>query len=64
MQYVEVELDPSESAVAEAGGMMYMTSGIAMETVFGDGSHQEKQAGFMDKLLGAGKRLLTGEACS
>ena len=62
MQYVEVELDPSESAVAEAGGMMYMTSGIAMETVFGDGSHQEKQAGFMDKLLGAGKRLLTGES--
>ena len=61
MQYVEVELDPGESAVAEAGGMMYMTSGIAMETTFGDGS-ESRQAGLMDKLLGAGKRLLTGES--
>ena len=56
MQYVEVELDPGESAVAEAGGMMYMTSGIVMETIFGDGS-ESRQAGLMDKLLGAGKRL-------
>ena len=62
MQYVEVELDPGESAVAEAGAMMYMTQGIAMETVFGDASHQQEQAGLMDKLLGAGKRLLTGES--
>ena len=61
MQYVEVELDPGESAVAEAGGMMYMTSGITMETIFGDGN-QSRQAGLMDKLLGAGKRLLTGES--
>ncbi len=61
MQYVEVELDPGESAVAEAGGMMYMTSGITMETIFGDGS-ESRQAGLMDKLLGAGKRLLTGES--
>ena len=61
MQYVEVELDPGESAVAEAGGMMYMTSEIAMETIFGDGS-QGQQSGFMDKLMGAGKRLLTGES--
>ncbi len=61
MQYVEVELDPGESAVAEAGGMMYMTSGIAMETIFGDGSRGQ-QSGIMDKLLGAGKRLLTGES--
>ena len=61
MQYVEVELDPGESAVAEAGRMMYMTSGIAMETIFGDGS-ESQQAGLLDKLLGAGKRLLTGES--
>jgi uncharacterized protein (TIGR00266 family) len=60
MQYVEVELDPGEAAVAEAGGMMYMEDGISMETVFGDGS--AGQSGFMDKLVGAGKRLLTGES--
>jgi uncharacterized protein (TIGR00266 family) len=60
MQYVEVELDPGEAAVAEAGGMMYMEDGISMETVFGDGS--AGQRGFMDKLVGAGKRLLTGES--
>lgn len=60
MQFVEVELDPGESAVAEAGSMMYMTPGIAMETVFGDGSQQRR--GFMDALVGAGKRLLTGES--
>jgi uncharacterized protein (TIGR00266 family) len=62
MQFVEVELDPGESAVAEAGGMMYMTRGIQMETVFGDGSASSQQGGFMGKLLGAGKRLLTGES--
>ena len=61
MQYVEVEFDPGESAIAEAGGMMYMTSGITMETIFGDGS-ESRQTGLMDKLLGAGKRLLTGES--
>ncbi len=61
MQYVEVELDPGESAVAEAGAMMYMTSGIAMETVFGDASRGQR-SGVMNKLLGAGKRLLTGES--
>ncbi len=61
MQYVEVELDPGESAVAEAGSMMYMTGGIGMETVFGDGGARQ-QSGVMDKLLGAGKRLLTGES--
>src|SRR3990170_5489376 len=60
MQFVEVELDPNEATVAEAGGMMYMDDGIEMETVFGDGSQQ--QAGFMGALLGAGKRLLTGES--
>ncbi len=62
MQFVEVELDPGESAVAEAGMMMYMTSGITMETIFGDGRASRKAQGVMDKLLGAGKRLLTGES--
>jgi len=61
MQFVEVELDPGESAVAEAGAMMYMTPGISMETVFGDGSQQQR-AGVMGALLGAGKRLITGES--
>jgi len=60
MQFVEVELDPGESAVAEAGSMMYMTPGIQMETMFGDGSGQT--SGVMGALLGAGKRLITGES--
>ena len=60
MQYVEVELDPMEAAVAEAGGMMYMEDGIEMETIFGDGSQQN--SGLLGSLLGAGKRLLTGES--
>lgn len=63
MQFVEIELDPGESAVAEAGAMMYKDKSIQMETVFGDGSKQTRGGGgFMDKLLGAGKRLLTGES--
>ena len=61
MQFVEVFLDPGESAVAEAGSMMFMTPAIRMETVFGDGSGQQ-QSGIMGALLGAGKRLLTGES--
>jgi uncharacterized protein (TIGR00266 family) len=60
MQYVEVELDPMEAAVAEAGGMMYMDEGIEMETIFGDGSQQS--SGFMGALMGAGRRLLVGES--
>jgi uncharacterized protein (TIGR00266 family) len=60
MQFVEIELDPMEAAVAEAGGMMYMDDGIEMETIFGDGSQQT--SGFMGALMGAGKRLLTGES--
>jgi uncharacterized protein (TIGR00266 family) len=60
MQYVEVELDPGESAVAEAGSLMYKDTSIEMTTVFGDGSGQS--GGFMGALLGAGKRLLTGES--
>ena len=60
MQFVEVELDPMEAAVAEAGGMMYMEDGIEMETIFGDGSQQN--SGFMSALMGAGKRLLICES--
>ncbi len=62
MQFVEVELDPGESAVAEAGAMMYKDSSVTMETIFGDGSSSGGGGGFMDKLMGAGKRLLTGES--
>jgi uncharacterized protein (TIGR00266 family) len=61
MQFVEVELDPNEATVAEAGGMMYMEDGVEMETIFGDGSKQQ-QGGFLGALMGAGKRLLTGES--
>ena len=60
LQFVEIELDPGEATVAEAGGMMYMEDGIEMETIFGDGS--AKPSGFMGALMGAGKRLLTGES--
>jgi len=60
MQFVEVELDPQEAVVAEAGGMMYMEDGIDMETIFGDGSQQN--SGFLGSLMGAGKRLITGES--
>jgi len=60
MQFVEVELDPGEAAIGEAGSMMFMEAGIAMDTVFGDGSQQ--QSGLFGKLLGAGKRLITGES--
>ena len=61
MQFVEVELDPNEATVAEAGGMMYMEDGVEMETIFGDGSKQQ-DGGLMGMLMGAGKRLLTGES--
>lgn len=60
MQFVEIELDRHETVIAEAGNMMMMERGIQMDTIFGDGS--KKQSGFMDKMLGAGKRLLTGES--
>ena len=60
LQFVEIELDPGEAAVGEAGAMMYMEDGISMDTLFGDGS--EQQSGLMGKLFGAGKRLLTGES--
>jgi uncharacterized protein (TIGR00266 family) len=60
MQFVEVELDPGEAAVGEAGSLFFMDAGIGMDTVFGDGSSQG--GGFFGKLLGAGKRLVTGES--
>ncbi len=60
MQCVEIELDPQETVVAESGSFMFMDEGIEMATVFGDGS--ERASGFFDKLLTAGKRMLTGES--
>jgi len=60
MQFVEIELDPGESAVAEAGSMMFKAPQIEMTSVFGDGS--SKSGGFLDMLVGAGKRLITGES--
>jgi uncharacterized protein (TIGR00266 family) len=61
LQFVEIELDPGESAVAEAGAMVWKDAAVAMTTVFGDGSASDG-GGFMGKLLGAGKRLVTGES--
>jgi uncharacterized protein (TIGR00266 family) len=60
MQYVEIELDPQEIVVAEAGSFMMMDNGIQMQTIFGDGSGE--QGGMFGKLLSAGKRMLTGES--
>ncbi len=61
LQFVEIELDPGESAVAEAGAFVWKDASIGMTTVFGDGS-ADTGGGFMGKLLGAGKRLVTGES--
>ena len=60
MQLVELELDPGEAAIGEAGAMLYMEDGITMDAVFGDGSEQD--GGLFGRLLGAGKRLITGES--
>lgn len=60
LQSIEIELDPQETVIAEAGAFMYMENGIKMDTIFGDGS--QKDAGFMGKIFSAGKRLLTGES--
>lgn len=60
MQFVEIELDATESVIAEAGSMMMMDEGINMDTIFGDGSNQSND--LVGKLVGAGKRLLTGES--
>jgi len=60
LQFVEIELDYGESVIAEAGAMMYMDGHIQMDTIFGDGV--EKNEGLMGKLMGAGKRMITGES--
>src|SRR5215207_11763826 len=60
MQCVEIELDPQETAIAESGSFMMMDDGIEMQTIFGDGTNQQK--GFLGKLMSAGKRVLTGES--
>ncbi len=60
LQYVEVELDPGETAVAEPGSFMMMDDGIAMQTLFGDGSEQQDNS-ILGKLFNAGKRVLVGE---
>ncbi|CAA0191867.1 TIGR00266 family protein [Tenacibaculum maritimum] len=60
MQYVEIELDPREGVVAESGSFMMMDDEIGMNTIFGDGSNQEK--GLLGKIFSAGKRILTGES--
>jgi uncharacterized protein (TIGR00266 family) len=61
LQFLEIELDPGESAVAEAGALVWKDASVNMTTVFGDGSG-DTGGGFMGKLLGAGKRLVTGES--
>jgi uncharacterized protein (TIGR00266 family) len=67
MQFVEIELDPGETAIAEAGALMYKDASVQMDTVFGDGSHTGQGGGtplngMFDKLLSAGKRVVTGES--
>ena len=61
LQFVEIELDPNETAIAESGAMMMMEDGIQMQTIFGDGSAQQP-TGFLGKLMSAGKRVLVGES--
>src|ERR1700712_3006231 len=60
LQFVEIELDPNETAIAESGAFMMMDDGIQMETIFGDGSQQK--GGLLGKLMSAGKRVLIGES--
>jgi len=62
MQFVEITLDPGEATIAEAGSFMYMDPGIRMQTIFGDGSHRTEAGGLFEKMLSAGKRVLTGES--
>jgi uncharacterized protein (TIGR00266 family) len=62
LQFVEIELDPNETAIAESGAFMMMDNGIEMQTIFGDGSQQQHNSGFLGKLLSAGKRIITGES--
>lgn len=61
LQFVEIELDPNETAIAESGAMMMMDDGIEMQTIFGDGSAQQS-TGLLGKLMSAGKRVLIGES--
>lgn len=61
MQFVEVELDPNETVIAEAGSLMMMEEKIEMETIFGDGS-SDSPTGLVGKLFGAGKRVISGES--
>ncbi len=61
MQLVEIELDPGEAVLAEAGAMMYMENDIRMETIFSDGSGKDEGTGLMGKLVNAGKRALAGQ---
>ena len=61
LQFVEIELDPQETVMAESGAFMYMEDGVQMETLFGDGS-SSNNSGFLGKLLSAGKRMLTGQS--
>lgn len=62
MQFVEIQLDPTESLIAEAGAMMYMDESIKMDAIFGDGSGRDEGKGLMGKMLGAGKRVISGES--
>jgi len=62
MQFVEIELDPGESAISEAGALMYKDASVQMDTLFGDGSRAGQGGGLMDKLMSAGKRVITGES--
>jgi uncharacterized protein (TIGR00266 family) len=62
LQFIEVELDPGETAIAESGAMMMMDDGIEMQTIFGDGSQQNQSSGLLGKLMSAGKRMLVGES--
>src|SRR3990167_7137148 len=60
MQMVEIELDPGETVIAEAGAMNYMHEGISFESKMGDGT--DSNQGMLNKLFGAGKRMLAGES--
>ena len=62
MQFVEIELDPMETVIAESGAFMMMEDGVEMATLFGDGSHSSDSGGLFGKLFSAGKRLLAGES--
>src|SRR5215213_7235139 len=62
LQFVELELDPNETAIAESGAFMMMEDNVQMQSIFGDGSQHHQQSGILGKLLSAGKRILTGES--